>query len=136
MTEATVFTRDDIVSKYVSIRDLKKQKEDAHKAEMAELNNRLGVIEGYLLADMKARGENSFSTPSGTAFIKHSEWLKVADKEVFLAWVKQQGDLSFLTVSASKTQCLEFKENTGSLPPGLNYSASLEVGIRRGKSKD
>jgi len=136
MTDAVSYTRDDIVSKYVQIRDEKKLKEDGHKAEMAELNKRLDVIEGYLLADMRARGENSFSTPSGTAFIKHNEWIKVADKEVFLAWVKESGDLNFLTVSASKTNCLEYKENTGVLPPGLNYSASLEVGIRRGKSKE
>ena len=136
MTDAVIYTRDDIVSKYVQIRDEKTLKRDCHKAKMADLSKRLDIIEGYLLADMRARGENSFSTPSGTAFIKRNEWITVADKEVFLAWVRESGDLNFLTVSASKTNCLEHKENTGVLPPGLNCSASLEVGIRRGKSKE
>jgi len=130
------YTRDAIVAKYVEIRDLKKVKEDAHKAEIAELNKRLEVIEGYLLSDMREKGETSFSTPSGTAFVKTNEFVRVADKEVFLAWVKEQGDLNFLTVACNKSNVLEWKDNTGTLPPGLNYSASTEVGIRRGKSKD
>jgi len=130
------YTRDDIVAKYVELRDLKKSKEDAHKAEIAEINKRLDVIEGFLLSDMSSKGETSFTTSSGTAYIKTNEYLKVADKEVFMAWVKEQDDLNFLTVAASKTHVLEFKENTGHLPPGLNYTASKEVGIRRGKSKE
>lgn len=136
MSEQQGWTRDQIVARYVELRDLKKTKEDAHKAEIAVINKNLDVIEGYLLSDMSSKGETSFSTPSGTAFIKLNEYLKVADKEVFLAWVKEQGDLNFLTVSASKTNCIEYKENTGNLPPGLNYTASKEVGIRRGKSKE
>ena len=135
MTEP-VYTRDAIVAKYVEIRDLKKSKEDAHKAEIAEINRRLEVIEGYLLADMRQKGETSFSTPSGTAFVKTNEYIKVADKEVFLAWVKEQGDLNFLTVAAAKTQVLEYKNDTGILPPGLNYVANTEIGVRRGKSKE
>ena len=131
-----VWDRNSIVKRYVEIRDLIKTKEDAHKAEIAGLKRNLEVIEAYLLQDMSAHGENSFSTEAGTAYIKTSEYLKVADKQVFLEFVKEQGDLTFMTVSASKTQCLEFKENTGHLPPGLNYTAVKEIGIRRGKSKE
>lgn len=135
MTQTT-YGRDEIVARYVEIRDAIKVKEDVHKAEIAEMKKNLDIIEAYLLQIMVASGETSFSTTAGTAFIKTSEYVRVADKEVFLEFVKQQNDLNFLTVSASKTHCLEFKDNSGSLPPGLNYSAVKEIGIRRGKSKD
>jgi hypothetical protein len=135
MSEQVVFTRDQIVAKFVELRDEIDAKEAAHKAEIAKLKERQGVIENYLLSDMVQKGETSFSTSAGTAFIKTSEYLKVADKSTFVEFVKQQDDLNFLTVSASKTHCLEYKENTGHLPPGLNYTAVKEVQIRRGKSK-
>jgi len=135
MTEQ-VWDRNSIVKRYVEIRDLIKAKEDAHKAELAGLKQKLDVIEAFLLSEMSAHGETSFSTEAGTAYVKTSEYLKVADKQVFMEFVKEQGDLAFLTVSASKTQCLEYKENTGHLPPGLNYTAVKEIGIRRGKSKE
>lgn len=128
--------RNSIVARYVEIRDAIKVKEDAHKAELAEMKRKLDVIEAYLLQDMNNHGETSFSTESGTAYVKTNEYLKVADKETFLAWVREQGDLAFLTVSASKTNCLEYRDNTGNLPPGLNYTAVKEIGIRRGKSKE
>ena len=136
MTEQVQYTRDTIVARFIEIRDLIKSKDDAHKAEIAELKRRQDVIESYLLQDMMNHGETAFSTTSGTAFIKLSEFVRVADKEVFLEFVKQQDDLNFLTVSASKTHCMEFKDNTGNLPPGLSYTATKEVQIRRGKSKD
>ncbi len=136
MSEQKVWDRNSIVARYVEIRDAIKAKEDAHKAEIAEEKRKLEVIEAFLLQDMQAHGETSFSTTAGTAYVKTNEYLKVADKEVFMNWVKEQGDLNFLTVSASKTQCLEFKENTGNLPPGLNYTAVKEIGVRRGKSKE
>lgn len=135
MTEK-VWDRNSIVGRYVEIRDLIKAKEDAHKAEIAELKKKLDVIEAFLLQDMSAHGETAFSTDSGTAYVKTSEYVKVADKEVYLEFVRQQNDLNFLTVSANKTHVFEYRENTGQLPPGLNYTAVKEIGIRRGKSKE
>lgn len=135
MTQMT-YGRDEIVARYVEIRDAIKAKEDVHKAEIAEMKKNLDVIENYLLNEMQSHGETSFSTTAGTAFIKEVTQVSVADKEVYLQFVRQQDDLTFLTVTANKTHVTEWLENTGTIPPGLNYFKRKEIGIRRGKSKE
>jgi hypothetical protein len=134
MTEQVQYSYDEIVAKYLEIRDAKKVLEDKHKAEIAEYDRRLTVIEGYLLNQLNESGVESMRTKAGTCYKHVQTSVKVADKDVFRTFVETSGDLSLMTVSANKTRVLEVLEETGELVPGLNMTRVTTVGIRKGKS--
>lgn len=128
------YTYDQIVEKYLEIRQAKKAVEDRFKAELADYDKRMSVIEGYLLNQLNESGMESMRTKAGTCYKHVKTSVSVADKEVFRKYVEEQGDLSLMTISANKTRVIEILEETNELPPGLNMTRVVTVGIRKGNS--
>jgi hypothetical protein len=134
MTEQVQYTHDQIIERYLALRNEKKQLEDDVKLKLGDIDRRMGIIENFLLSTLTASGVESMRTKHGTCFKHIKTNVNIADKEVYLSYVKQRDDLTLLTVSANKTRVLEILDETGVLPPGLNMSRTVTINVRKGTS--
>ena len=84
MSEATVETRvrmtvDEMIHKYVAVRDRKKAIEEQQKAALQPYNEILSKLEGYMLEAMNTTGLSSMKSPHGTAYRTVRTSAKVID---------------------------------------------------------
>lgn len=120
------------VSLYIRLRDQK----DAFKAEMAAkiapVQEKMDKLEAKLLEAFQATGVDSVKTESGTAYTTVRSTASVADRDIFMDFVKAREEWSLLEVRASKTAVEQFRaSNDDELPPGINIREERVVNIRR-----
>ena len=89
-------------------------------------------IDTEFLARFAQQGLQSVRTAHGTPHIIKRESYSVGNKDAFMDWVKETGALDFLEVRAAKNMVEVYKEEHEELPPGINYSAKLSIGVTKG----
>lgn len=133
--ESPQFQVDNVIAKYLELRDKVDQIEGAAKAQTEGLKAQMKIIEGWLHQQMQKIGTDQFKVKGvGTAFTKTSDFCSVADWNTVLDFVRQNEAWHLLTKGVTKTAVVEFiDQNDGVPPPGVNYGTKLEVQIRRSK---
>ena len=127
-------TTDKVLEAYIQTRTKIKELED----QIAELKALQTKKEEWLLSKLDEEGETSKKTPHGTVYVKFSESVTVADKDVFFNWVKDNEAWNFMEVRSAKAEVLNAvgdREDNGrpnQPPPGINYAAIRNVGVRKG----
>src|SRR5579871_3051086 len=99
------------VDQYVRLRDLIKQKNDAHKKEMAPLNETLEQLNQVILADLEAVGADSVGTAKGIAYRIEKKSATIEDKQAFWDYVIVTGDWDLLDYKANATAIDDFIKN-------------------------
>lgn len=122
---------DDIVQKYILLRDRKKDMKAEFDAKVKDIDDALDKCEAFLLNELDAQGVESYKTKLGTAYISLKTTATVADKAAFLAFVKERDDWELMDVRANKTAVDDFRKTEGNVPPGVNWSAIRAVNVRR-----
>ena len=118
---AYIRMRDDLDAERKKFKELEKER----KAQMAK-------IEDHILKLCYDQGVESFKTVHGTAFKKKKDFIKVSNWDAALDYIIANDLRHMLTKSVAKESAKEFmKENNNQLPPGLEYGAITEIGIRR-----
>lgn len=117
----------EVVAQYVALRDQKAQL----KKQSTEIQLEMDKIEVKLLAAFEKVGVDSVKTEYGTAYTSTRTSATVVDKEVFMDYVKERGEWALLEVRAAKLAVDQFKEIHGDIPPGVNWSESVVVNIRK-----
>lgn len=120
-----------LVEKYVKLRDKKAEMKAAYEKEVAGIETLLERVEGKILEYLNESGIESIRTKAGTAFKATKSSATVADWDSFFAFVMETENYQMLEHRASKTAVVEYKEENGDLPPGLNWSEMVSVQIRR-----
>ena len=120
-----------LVDVYVKLRDRRADRKSAYQLSDAEDDRNQDKIEAILLSRMAESGNESVRTKFGTASKSVKSTVSVADKEIFLNFVKTNEEWSLLTVAAAKDAVKQFKEAHEDLPPGLNWREELSISIRR-----
>ncbi len=121
----------DAVALYIKMRDKKAAIVAAHKESIAPLDENMAKLEAKLLQAFEASGVDSVKTPAGTAYTTTRTTASVADKEVFMAHVKENGDWDLLEVRASKGAVEAYQAEKTELPPGINIRVERVVNVRR-----
>ena len=127
-------TTDKVIENYIERRNSIKELED----RISELKALQQKCEQWLLTKLDEDGETSKKTAHGTVYVKVSESVTVADQDMFLNWVKENDAWECIEKRAAKTAILQImgdREEGGRpnpTPPGLNYVAVRNVGIRKG----
>lgn len=130
------------VAQYVQLRDLIKQKDDEHKKKMAPYRETLEQLNGALLQHLQAQGAESVSTAAGTVYRTEKRSASIADQTAFWTYVVSTGQWDLLDRRANVTAVYDYiqqqveaaKEDpsiTPQPPPGINFSVSHVVGVRR-----
>lgn len=154
------FTIEQIVAKYVQIRDEMAEIAKRHAAELQPLNQKLQVLNAVLLDRLNKSGVESARTDAGTAYKKvvmsatvekEGGWEQILDfimmkgldrvsevmarngtpEEAMVAW-RTTPELSLLCHAVSKEAIKEYMDNkSGEIPPGVKVSHVTNVGVRR-----
>lgn len=126
-----VFQIDDILGKYLELRDEKDRIQAELKAKVKGLDDNMGVIETWLLNEFNTRGATNIATPFATAFVKDTDFANVSDWNVTLEFIKTHELWQMLKKDVLKSAVKEFIDATGTPPPGVNWGSKREVQVRR-----
>ena len=96
-----------------------------------DVKEKRGKIDREFLRRFHEEGLTSVKTAHGTPYIIERTSYSVGDKDAFMSWVRQNGALDFLEVRCAKPMVEAYKEEHEDLPPGVNYSAALTIGVKK-----
>ena len=122
---------EELVEKYIQLRDAKAQAAAAFKAKVAKLDEVLTKIEGVLLQQFNEHGMESVRTKAGTAYKSSRVSATVADWDSVLSFIQKNDLWNMLEHRVSKQAVEQFKEEHGDLPPGVNWREEVVVNVRR-----
>ena len=122
---------DDIVDRYIQLRDLKAKKTADLKAALEDIDLAMEKCERFIMNHLNTNGMESCGTAAGTAFKSNVTSATVADWPALLDWIKAEGAWSMLERKVNKTAVVEFRTEHDDLPPGVNWREETVVRIRR-----
>lgn len=121
----------ELVGKYLDLREKRAQHKAEFDMKVADLDKAMEKIEAKLLEVFEQTGMDSVKTEFGTAYASNRSTASVADKEVFMEFVKSSDEWPLLEVRASKSSVEQYREEHGELPPGINWRVERIIGVRR-----
>lgn len=133
-TTQTIPTPDNIeelVSQMVRLRDKLKEADDAHKAKTKAARDYKEQIEAKLLERLNEVGGESVKTSSGTVYRTTRRSASIADGDLFRSYVISSDAYDLVDWRANSNAVDDFIKSAGSPPPGVNFSQSYTVGVRR-----
>lgn len=122
---------EEVIGKYIDLRDAVERKTSALKDELAPLQAAMKVIESHLMDVAIKTGQTKFGTKHGTAFITTKTGCNVADWDATLGHIRANNAFHLLNKAVNKTAVGEYIEAHGNPPPGINWVAMKEIQIRR-----
>jgi len=122
---------DEAIAAYVKLRDAKAQLKKQHDEKAAGIKEKMDLLEGAILKAFQSTGTESARTASGTAYIKTTTSATIADRDVFLKFVRENDAWEFLENRVNKTAVDEYRREHQDVPPGVNFSAMVTLGVRR-----
>lgn len=122
---------DDLVEMYIKLRDRIKQANDAHEERLKAAKELLERLNGTLLTKLNEVGGDGIRTPHGTAYRTERKSATLADPAVFRSFVIDHGQYDLADWKANATAVAAFIEENQSIPPGVNYTTTFTVGVRR-----
>ena len=124
---------DEAIEAYVNTRDELRAKQQAFKLEEDGMKLRMEQISMWLRDKADELGVDSFKTQFGTAYrsVKTSYRVATGGWDNFIGWVKETGNFQCLEKRVAKLATKEIHDDTGEIPPGLDYVAEVEFDVRR-----
>ena len=121
----------DVIKGYVKLRDRKNELKKQHTEELVPINEKMELVEGWLMRDLLTRGVESERTTEGTAYLQKNSKATVKDRDAFLEFVIEQKMWDLLENRVAKSVVVDHLENTGEVVPGVNFETTQVVRIRR-----
>ena len=127
---------DALLLAYRKIRDAINEKEEAHKAEIAELKAQQDLVSDALLALCNEQNLDSIRTPAGTVTRTVNTRYWTNDWESMHNFIKEHDALYLLEQRIHNGNMKQFLEdNPDDLPIGLNADTKYVVRVRKPMSK-
>lgn len=122
---------DECIARYVKLRDSLKAADDAQKDKTRPAREYLEQLNSHLLGLLNASGGDSISTSAGTAYRTEKKSATIADPAVFRQHIINNGEWDMADWKANPTSVEAYIGEKGVPPPGVNYSTTYVVGVRR-----
>lgn len=121
-----------LVQGYVSLRDRKAEIEAKHKAELAPIRGLMQKIEARMLSYMHETKTTSLAVKGvGTAYQTTRVSATVADRDAFKNYCLDNDAWELADIRAGKAAIRAMVEETGELPPGINWREDIGVNFKR-----
>lgn len=122
---------DELVGKYIELRDRKAVFKAEYDQKVSKLDQALEKIEAILLKTFDDTGMESVRTDAGTAYKSVRTSTSVADRDIFLGFVRDNDAWELLETRAAKKAVEEYVAANEELPPGVNMRSEVTVNVRR-----
>ena len=127
-------TTEEVITAMFKLRSKIDEIKAKQKAEIAALEVPLNKMSNYILARLEEQGEQSINIKGvGTVFKKRFVSVSVADWEVVWAYINDHGRFDLLNHAVNKTVVEAIVDETKTVPPGVNYAASIDLGFNRAR---
>jgi hypothetical protein len=137
MSEDTGF--EDAVAKYVALRDVMREREEAHKAAMAELQAEQEEYTAIILATCNQLGADSLRTAAGTVTRKVVSRYWTSDWEAMHAFVLENADAGGLELLERRIHNGNLRQfladNPDRMPAGLQSDSRYTIQVRKPTNK-
>ena len=120
------------IEQYVKLRDLIKEQDDAHKKKMEPYRTALEQLNGVMLNHLNAIGGDSVKSEAGTVYRTIKRSASLEDADAFMRHVIGGEHWELLERKANVTAVQAFVDENGVLPPGVKWTSTQVVGVRRG----
>lgn len=122
---------EEVVRGYIKLRDKKTEIKRQHGEQLAPINEKMDLLENWLLRDLQTRKVQSQKTAEGTAYQQKAVSATVKDRDAFIAYVKANDAFDLIENRVSKSVVMDHLENTGEIIPGVNIEQTFVVRVRR-----
>jgi hypothetical protein len=122
---------DEAIRQYVERRDTLSRYMAGVKIYEEAAKEELSKISMWLRDKGDELGIDSFKTQYGTAYRSIKVSYRMGDWESFISWVKENNAFQCLEKRVAKNATKEIHDETGEVPPGINYVAEVEFDVRR-----
>lgn len=119
------------IADFVRLRDEIKRLEDEHKKQMAPYRETLEKLSNVLMGHLNAVGAESIRAEAGTVYKTEKRSASIADKQAFWDFVMSTQNFDLLDYKANVTAVSEYIDEKHALPPGVNFTSTILVGVRR-----
>ena len=126
-------TLDQMIENYVKIREAKAEAKKAFDKETERMTQAMVKLEGMFTKQLDDLGVESFRSEHGTVFKKLRSSVSIADRDEFYQWAVSNDELGAIDMKANAKAVRELLQK-GTQVPGVKYSESYQIGVRR-KSK-
>lgn len=126
---------DELTAKYIKLRDFHAKKKAEFDEQLSKITEKMDQIEGEMMTFLNQTGQESSKCASGTFFKKTNTSARVADRDIFLQFVLKHDALNFLENRVSKTAVEEYIAEHKELPPGIDVTRVVSVGVNRPKTR-
>jgi len=124
------YTAEQLIARYVEVRDEIKALDEAHSEKMRPHRQSLEVIEAALQDMLNTAGGDSIKTSAGTAYRSTATTAKVDSWPEFIGFVLHTGDTELLVRNVNKTRLQECIEG-GRIVPGCTMGQVQRINVRR-----
>ncbi len=121
---------DELVQKYVQLREKKALLRKQHETELEPIEKAMGLIEAAVLKHFSETGQESAKTAFGTPYMLRRTSATVADWDALLGYIRDNGAWELLERRVSKEAVQQYKAANEELPPGVNWSEAIALGVR------
>lgn len=125
-----MITIDAAIKAYIKLRNQEKDLKAKHKEELDPIGRNMAKLEAFILQQAQAQNVKSFRTDYGTAFLSTKDSATVADWDSLFKFIMENEAFDMLEKRVSKLAVRSHLDTHNELPPGVNYSTSLEVTVR------
>lgn len=122
---------DKLVANYIKLRDTIKEKDKEYKEKMAPAKELLDKMNSKLLDLLNKSGQDAAKTSHGTVYRKSRGSATVVDATAFRRFVIGGELWDLCDIKANVTAVADFIEKENAPPPGVNYTKSYDVGVRK-----
>lgn len=117
---------------YIAIRDRRATRKAAYEEDDAGDKDKQNKIEAVFLGRFNDRGIDNVSARGvGTAYRSTRTSATVADFDALLQHIQDEEAWELLERRVSKTAVEQFKQLHGDVPPGVNWSETYVVNVKR-----
>ena len=117
---------------YVELRDKITIMKNELKEKLKPYNKGLEDLDAVLLKALQDQGAKSITTPSGTVYQRIERSATVKDRKAFSEFVKGNLAWDLIDWRANKVAVFSYMEDKAVEVPGVNTSAYMAIGVRRG----
>lgn len=121
---------DQMVSKYVQLRNKLAGIAKRQKEETAPYNVALATLENWMLGALNASGMDSARTQHGTAYKSTHTSTKVTNWSETLAWIQEKEAWDLLEARVSKTAAEAIMTETQQPIPGVSVTRETTLNVR------
>lgn len=126
------YTAEDIVKKYLEIRDFVTAENKAFKEKMKVYTDGMDMLEGLAASMMNVTKQTRLTTEFGTAYRVPQLSVTCPAKDEFHEWVRMNGAWQFLTAHVAKEAVEQYiEEHDGQAPPHLKVDSYTAVRFRQ-----